>query len=994
MTLFTDKYCSQEKELKRLEEKLNEQDNILTVEKMKLALSDLENERDSLQQLLKHKENIIEQFTVKMRDLETLPNILAECEGLKKEIQIFSQQKEESKQLLNKLGLEKNELKSKIDNLERALLTEQIKSNEKVRAIEAEKENLSGEIKNLKCVIEGKSAELEAQRIEYQELQQKVATSEEKHRKERENNLLKLSEFMKQVDLLQQKLQSAANEVSEKEKCITSLETLLASHVQLNTQIQKQCDELIQTRKEMKRSLAKAEEGHGNFVREAEQKMRALQDAVSEKQDMATKVLTALEEKDKKLQVLTEELERQQAEVQDFKNKNKLLEDSVRELKAASQIASCMGPDLSAVIPLNEKVMDKLNEENSILKTSLDTLEQKNLRLMQTNLHLSNTLEEMGEKISELSARHKEKTLLLPDMEEELRDKCRLLEAEKEELRGALREQVCQFEKLQCKFISLEEEKDILCQQLVKMQLPSAEAARASTESLSVEHDGLRREMVEQNIKLQHCSLWPKEKEQLIKEIEKRSTHSTNNWTSDRSSLEQLRASVKEKEDELNKYQVKLELLQMDLEDKEVSMKNYARQIEHLETVLISMEIKIEEREMEKERLMYELQVVKDLKNSTSEITERGGDDQSSVHFNAVIKDNFNWQMDANHLSGPSDLMPSQNDYVRLVSSLHLTMSTLNELEKMCEHLQIEKSALASQLKDSQMEFITNTAREELMYKINVVEEERTAFSAELTDQNEAETQHDTEQTTLVDECVGFEGLKLSSTDIKEHFDGVKEKMLSLEKECSLLYEQNWCMVSKIAELQGCVERLQGENVTLSTSLNQKDTACCRSTQARSSNEQGDLESLSSEQPSDVAEPHDHSTVVHATEQGCVIPKQYNLNNRIEQHLLCETYEKSFRMLEESFESCKNREDSEIQKIQELLLSARQEVDSLRKQKVTHSKQWQQKLQKVILQVASELPAEEESLEQNLEETSLLLQDLDLSSQLLLGVDIKHVSVA
>ncbi|XP_066467809.1 centromere protein F [Tiliqua scincoides] len=969
------KYCSQEKELKRLEEKLNEQDNSLTVEKMKRALSDLENQRDSLQQLLKHKENIIEQLTIKVGDVETLPNVLAECEGLKKDIQILSQQKEESERLLNKLDLEKGELKSKIDSLEGALLTEQIKSNERVRTVEAEKENLSGEIKNLKRVVEDKSAELETQRIVYQELQQKTATTEEKHRKETENNSLKLSEFMKQVDLLQQKLQSAANKVLEKEKCISSLETLLASHEQRNARIQKQCEEQIQAREEMERALAKAEQRHEDFVREAEQKMCTLKDAVSEKEDLAMKALAALGEKDEKLRVLTGELERQQGENEDFLIKNKLLEDSVCELKVVSQIAT----------------MERLNDENSILKSAIDTLEQKNLHLMQTNLHLSSSLKDRGENTLELSERHKENTLLVPDMEEELRRKCRLLEAKIEELEGALKEQACHFEKLQCKLISLEEENGILHQQLKKMQLTPTEAESASIQNIvSAELDGLRQEMVEQNKMPQHSDLWPKEKEQLIKEMKTRNVHSTSDLTLDGASLEQLRASVKEKEDELNKYQVKLELLQMDLEDKEVSMENYAEQVERLEAVLRTMEIKMEESEMEKERLIGELQAVKDQENSTSEITEGGWDEQSSAHFIAVIKDNFNQQMDAKRLSGPHDLMPSQNDYVRLVSSLHLTMSKLNELEKMCEHLQIEKSALASQLKGSQLEFVTTTGtmREELMNKINVVEEERAAFSAELMDQNEAETQ--------CDRCAGFKGLKLSSKEIKVHFDGVKEKMFTLEKECNLLHEQNWRMASKITELQCCVERLKEENLTLSTSLNQTVTTCCspsnKISEVSSSNKQANLESLSSEQHSAVAEPHDPCPCewAHSTEHGCVVPKKCDLNNRIEQHLLCETYEKSFKILEESFESCKNLEDNEIRKIQELLLSARQEVDSLRKQRVSHSKQWQQKLRKVILQVASELPAEKKPPEQNPQESRFPVQGLDLSSQLLLCGDTEH----
>ncbi|XP_053165309.1 centromere protein F isoform X2 [Hemicordylus capensis] len=1034
---------SLEIELKQLEEKLKKQDNSLTVEKMKHAISDLENQRDSLQQLLKHKEDVIEKLNIKLGDLETLQKVLVECEGLKQEIQILSQWKKENEQFLNECRSEKGGLASKVDLLESALMTERVKSNERVRVVEVE-------YADLKCMLEGKTTELEAQKSICHELQQKMETSEEKYRKERENNSLRLSEFTKQVDVLQQTLQSAANEVLEKEKCISSLETSLASHVQLNAHVQKQCKELIQSRDEMERKLAKAEQRHEHLVRETEQQISSLQVAVSEKQDLIIKTLAALAEKDNTLQALSKESERQQGEIRDLKINNKLLEDSVHQLRVIPQRITHEEPDLSAEISLNKKEIESLNGEISILKSAIDTLEQKSKSLIQTNLDLSSSLKEREEDLSELLEKYREKNLLLSEAEEELERKCKSLEAKNENLESTLREQASHFEmekaafefqekqlvneckELELKVISLEEKNNTLLWQLEKMQLVSKETKSVPIQNISLAQcDGLRQEMTEQNKMALHDNILLHGDEHVIKEMNE---PTTSDLTLERTSLEQLRVSVKEQEDELNKYQVKLELLQMDLEDKEVSVENYADQVKQLETVLRTMEIKIEDTESENVRLTHKLQALKDLENSTLAITDRDENDQSSAHFNVVTKDNFNQQIDAKHLSVPHDLMPSQNDYVRLVSSLHMTMSKLNELEKMCEHLQIEKSTLALRLKDSQLEFVTstNTMAEELMSKINMVREENVAFYGELMDQSETGAPSDIEQTPLValeyHTGLDSEDLKLSSQDIQIHFDGLKEKILSLTNEYKILHEQNLSMASKISELQCCVEMLKEENTALSTSLKQVgnasfttqvtpsqvdkevrsdgkfcmwppcygetpqfetsilmetdfDSDLCRPSnkiaEINSSFNQTDLESTSSEQHHSAAELQASHAWVFFIKEGHVIPKKCHLDHKIEPYLQCDTYEKPLKLLEESFESAKNLEDGEIRKLQELLLSAREEVDCLRKQHISDHRQWQQKLRNVILQVASKSSTEKKPSKQELEQPRLQLQDLN-----------------
>nr|XP_034967213.1 centromere protein F [Zootoca vivipara] len=1028
------KNCSLEKELKLLEENLSKQENPLTLEKMKLAIYELENQRDSLQQLLKHKENAIEELTVKLEDLEALQKVLIECEGLKKEVEVLSQWKKESGQLINELVSEKEDLMSKICSLERALMTEQLKSNERVKALEGTNENLCVEIRNLKAMVGDKTAELEAERKAHNDLQDKTAASEEKHRKERENNSLKLSEFTKQVDILQKKLETVADEMLEKDRCMASLETSLASHLQLKSSFQKQFEELVQARDETERKLAAAEQRHKDFVRDKEKRISELEAAVSEKQDLVTKTLQALEEENKSLQALIAESDRQQAEILDLKSSNSFLEDTVQQLKVTPQTVSHKEP-----ISLNKKLIEGVNDENLGLKIDISVLEQGNLDVMQTSFHLSKSLKEREEILLELSERQREKSLLLSKAEEE----------SKRKLECALREQACHFEvekatfeerekrlvneheELKCKVMSLEKKNNTLLQQLEKMQ-----AAPEETKILGQERAALNKMQHQNDVLLQ-------ENKELVKELKIRDKHAAGGFIMEKNSLGQLRGSVEEKEEELNKYQVQLEMLQMDLEDREASVENYADQVKQLETALRTMEIKLEENEMERERLNLELQTLKDVENPYLELTEGEGNDQSAAHFNAVSKDNFSGQIDAKCSSAPHDLIPSQSDYVRLVASLHMTMSKLNELEKMFEHLQIEKSTLASQLKDSQLKCITGAMAEELIGRINNVTEDSAAFSGGLIDHSKIAAQSDIERVPLIalECCDGLDckGLKQSSKEIKMHFDGVKEKIFSLKNEYSSLQEQHSGMASKISELQSYIDMLREENATLSTSLDQvtnssftmqvtpllmneefhsdgklsmrfpscsKISSCTSSTlmesdidcdQYRPSNEisdlssskQADLESTPEEHGHSLSEANDSETWACIMKKGHALPEKHHLKTRVER-LLREAYEKSFRKLEESFESHKNLEDEEIQKIQELLLSVRKEVDGLQKQNISESKQWQQKLNDVVLQVASKFPAEKKHPDLLPQEPEEALQGLHLGSQSLLCVDTEH----
>ncbi|XP_051004080.1 centromere protein F [Acomys russatus] len=223
------KNTSQEIMLQDLQEKLNQQENSLTVEKLKLALADLEGQRDCCQDLLKKREHHIEQLKNKLnkieKECEALLSALElkkkECEELKEEKNQFLCWKSENEKLRNQVELEKEGLQSEINHLEASLKTQQIESHdysEKVGTLEIERDNLNMEIRTLHSTVDNMMVELETQKQAYLELQQKAEHSDKKHQKEMENKCLKANELTRQVESLESKLQLLSEEVVTKDQ--------------------------------------------------------------------------------------------------------------------------------------------------------------------------------------------------------------------------------------------------------------------------------------------------------------------------------------------------------------------------------------------------------------------------------------------------------------------------------------------------------------------------------------------------------------------------------------------------------------------------------------------------------------------------------------------------------------------------------------------------------------------------------------------------------
>ncbi|KAM5295315.1 LOW QUALITY PROTEIN: uncharacterized protein AAES06_005492 [Glossophaga mutica] len=214
------KNASQETMLRDLQEKINQQENSLTSEKLKLALADLEKQRDGSRALFQEREHHIEQVSEKFskteREYEALLGVLEifffflkkeQSDEWKEEKTLFSHWKIENELIKQ---MEENEILLSKINLEMCLQTQQIRSNEykeRVSTQEMEGRSLSVEMRKLCNVFHGKTVEVETQKETQIEFQQKADLSDQKHKREMESTCLKVSELTKQVEDVKHKLQ-------------------------------------------------------------------------------------------------------------------------------------------------------------------------------------------------------------------------------------------------------------------------------------------------------------------------------------------------------------------------------------------------------------------------------------------------------------------------------------------------------------------------------------------------------------------------------------------------------------------------------------------------------------------------------------------------------------------------------------------------------------------------------------------------------------------
>ncbi|KFP71401.1 Centromere protein F, partial [Acanthisitta chloris] len=1117
----------QEAELKLLEEKLKKQESSLSLEKLQIALVDMEKQQDSTQELLKEKDNHIKEQDYKISQMEeeseALQRLLGfkqrEYEELQKEAAVLSQWKNATHHLINSFLFRLQSMIPRINDLESSFQSQQIKNHEhseKLRMIQAESDSKTTEIRDLKDMLEYKSAELEEPKKAFDELKQKAECSDRKYCKQIENRSCKTLQLTDQVGEVEEKLQLAASEGLQREQCyhdllgedekicclvkargtsemtedrevnlqsgqdktlldtkklatnnsnaedyrcarallevgkttdlanlqeqISSLEISLGAQRQQDSNQQQQYKVVVQIKSETKQRLFAVEQIHKSCVTQTEQQISNLQVYISMYQKIAEKILALLEEKDLQLQTLNKTLENQQAELQDLKINNKLLEDSVRQLKLMSGTWDSEKKDMSSMICSYSKKIDGLTEGNATLRDLSQALKQEQITLLEANKNISESLKEREKIISEMSEKHVQERQHIESRTEEIKAKLEVLQAKYKwvdekngNIMSVLRTQTIEFEEKKAKLEQekqlLSENKDILHQLIASEEIKKGlvqELQQLHSEFSNIQHvpsmelDCLSQEMLNveatQNTMQEKCGLVFQDKEQSGKGLKPKNEPLMCDISCEQTLCsEWLRRTMEEKDMELNKYQVKLELLQMDFEDSELSLENYRLELMQLQTALKGMEIELEKSVREKERLQQELLSVKGGKTSDPSLTVLEEDGHSLEYNYDNISQNCGKKMGESYSS------------VMLASSLQVMINHLNKLEKMCERLQSKNIVLASGFKDAEANGITGVnevaeEKENIMNADKHLKVEKAIFPNDFMNQSDNSDLNidlnmysdNKEMSFRLKECSSsdYEDLKLSSKEVQTCFTQVRDTFLTFQNEHIKLYEQHCSMNSKISELQSCIEILKAENSALSTNLSNahidsvrvslsssqhdtpskldetKSTVCssdiCRNPWFMEVNEEVDssnsgtckwTEEMNQLDSSAEVLPecaprvlfencHNNHKLDSLSELRSISPRKSNLENRIEElQMLCQTYEKAIKVLEDQFHVQENVKNEEIQELKQVILSERKEIDHLKQQNLSDKEEWQQKLNDVTREMEGRVAAERKQTE-------------------------------
>nr|XP_045002062.1 centromere protein F isoform X2 [Jaculus jaculus] len=1123
------KNTSQETMLRDLKEKINQQENSLTLEKLRLALVDLEQQRDCSQDLLKKREHHIEQLNDKLSKIEKECKALLDTLELnKKEYEDMKEEKNEKEKLINQVESEKEILQSKINHLETCLKTQQIKCheyNERVRTLEMERENLNVEIRNLHNVIDSKLVEVETQKQAYLELQQKAEFSDQKHQKEIENMCVKTSQLTGQIEGLEQKLQLMSSEIIAKDQLYQELhadyenlqdllrfrdaslvtnedhqkkslafeqwpamnnsfsntiaeqgsislernechvdayqspnnsaisqhreassEFSLESEKQINSGLQKLGEQLVQIREE---NFLKAEQIHQSFVSETSPNISKLQEESPVHQNVVAETLISLENKEKELEFLKEKLQAKQTEIQELKKNSYLLEDTLKELQFLTETLGAEKKEMSSIISLSKKEIEELTQENGVLREINETLKQEKMNLLQKNEELSNCVEEQEKSISQLSDQYKQERFVLFQQCEETRSALEALSEQykaAEEKSTALecvlseRTSVCES-----RTAELEQLKEVFAQEQQESSTKLA-SSKEQNEKLALELELVQHTLRSEITDMKNTSKSEveslKQEIRTLKEEKIAMQKEVNDFLQENERLIELtkskqkyleldpdRDSMKEPENEIEKciYQH-----QMDLDIKDTSPHRYKAHLVQLEALIRFMELKLEESEKEKESLQQKLQTDKG-ELGTSNLQD------SQSQENSDLKD-CEIDVAEQYISVLHELSSSQKDNVQLHCSLQTAMNKLNELEKMCEVLKVEKLELESELNDSRSECITATSKmaeevEKLVKEMKVLNDENGVLQSELVKEmsdgkfggQQNKQQNDDASVSLnpLDNSSFSEQMNLSNKEVEMQFAQLQERFSCLQSEHKILHDQYCQVSSKMSELRSYVDTLKAENSALSVSLRNLEGdlvkerkhgpeeehlslsfSCVTDSPSLTnyresfckdvSDHTGDISLLSNLEGNVSANPCNVDEVSYSSlEEENLTEKEMpsaSVRTVEELEILCQVYLQSLESLREKIESQEIMKNKEIQELEQLLSSERIELDCLRKQYLSENEQWQQKLTSVTLEMESKLEAEKKQtkhLSLELEVARLQLQGLDLSSRSLLGTDME-----
>ncbi|XP_063299903.1 centromere protein F isoform X2 [Pelobates fuscus] len=347
-----------EAELKSVHEKLQDQGSV-SLQSTKCTILNLEKERDFAQELLKKRDQDIEEMKVTLENLAKESTTLKyvtdckekECKDLLNANNLLSNWKNEQEKIANQQSREKEGMLSKISEVKGVVQTHL----DKIHSLENDKTNLNIQIKTLQELVNTKMADLETQKAAYNDIRQKQEVESQKLRNETEKLVQEITELKGQIE--EHKSHPCQDQMS-------LLENMLQNEKLQNAELRRQHDELLKTQVGTKISLVEFEDTHERFVAESRSQVQSLQNEISSKQIDIESLASTIKEKDETINSLSEKLRLKDTDRLSACQTIKELNDELQAVNQVSESWSIERETLTALISCNQKDIERLTAEN------------------------------------------------------------------------------------------------------------------------------------------------------------------------------------------------------------------------------------------------------------------------------------------------------------------------------------------------------------------------------------------------------------------------------------------------------------------------------------------------------------------------------------------------------------------------------------------------------------------------------------------------------
>ncbi|XP_063775154.1 centromere protein F [Pseudophryne corroboree] len=444
---------SLEADLKTALQKLQGQDSA-SLQHLTVAITKLEKERDSAQEVLKKRERDAEEARIAldkvMEESQALKNQLdckeRECRDLINTHSSLVIWKKEHEDVTETLSREREEMSVKNRDLESAIQTRM----DQINVLEQEKKHLDTQIKALQDNCALNTADMDILRVTCRNLQQQLETESQKHRNETGDLMKKISELEAQRD---------AQESSASSEQMLHLESELEQLKKLNGELKSQNEKLLESQSDIQKKLVEVEEMQERFASQSRSQFESFQDNISCKQNVDS-LVSAIKEKEEEIGLLSEKLRLANADIQSAHQSNRELNDKLQELSLQSESWSTERATLTALITSLQQDIDRLTADPK--KGDLPNYEQKQMQNANADLKIQETavpdtltfMEEdspVGGCSAEMKKEYENVKLELAEWKENL---CRA-QAENNRLLGVNKEMSALVEKLQNNELSL-----------------------------------------------------------------------------------------------------------------------------------------------------------------------------------------------------------------------------------------------------------------------------------------------------------------------------------------------------------------------------------------------------------------------------------------------------------------------------------------------------------------------------------------------------------